>query len=599
MKGHYKHSNDSTKAGSVHNHKSTKKDENDDNENDCEGLIDKSKDQEANTRSSQSLDNKNKNQDKKKQKKKFVPPRHEFVFVCVVCFAQLLTQAGLGQSIAPLPILGEFFDVKENSGVLSWLPAAYSLGAGTFILIAGRLGDMFGHKLMFVLGFSWFGMWSFIAGLSSYTKSVEFFIVCRFFQGIGPAFVLPSGVAILGQTYESNEQRKQVTFSAFAACAPSGFILGALFASLFAQLSSWEYAWYVMGIVCVIIAVLGYLLIPDHKKYDSQENASSEKSEEEEGRGKSQKESSDKSKKQGSDKSEKEGPGENKKESSQKDQKEDADNKKFDWLGSITGVSALVLTNIAFNQAPSVGWHRDYVIALIVIGLLLLVAFIYIELRIASAPLIPRLLFTREVAYVLGCISAGWSSFGIWMLYWWQFLENLRGQTPLLSTAQFTTVAISGALASTLTGFLLHFHVKSGILMVGSMCAFILGLILFALTPVNQTYWALTFVSLLVMPFGMDISFPAGNLVLSDSVPSHLQGAAASLVNTLLNYSISIGLGIAGTVEAHVNPSGKPLLEGYRAAIYTGIALAGTGVLISLVLVVDTAARPAKKDQDK
>ena len=51
----------------------------------------------------------------------------------------------------------------------------------------------------------------------------------------------------------------------------------------------------------------------------------------------------------------------------------------------------------------------------------------------------------------------------------------------------------------------------------------------------------------------MDISFPAAALILSDMVPRHLQGVAASLVNTVVNYSISIGIGVAGTVEREVH----------------------------------------------
>ena len=72
----------------------------------------------------------------------------------------------------------------------------------------------------------------------------------------------------------------------------------------------------------------------------------------------------------------------------------------------------------------------------------------------------------------------------------------------------------------------------------------------------------------------MDISFPASALTLSDMVPKDVQGVAASLVNTVVNYSISIGLGIAATAERQRIMSGGTQLEGIRAALYTGVALA-------------------------
>ncbi len=78
----------------------------------------------------------------------------------------------------------------------------------------------------------------------------------------------------------------------------------------------------------------------------------------------------------------------------------------------------------------------------------------------------------------------------------------------------------------------------------------------------------------------------AATLILGNFVPKEHQGIAASLVATVVNYSISIGLGIAGTVESHVNNEGQDLLKGYRGALYAGIGLSGTAVLLSLLFVV-------------
>lgn len=62
----------------------------------------------------------------------------------------------------------------------------------------------------------------------------------------------------------------------------------------------------------------------------------------------------------------------------------------------------------------------------------------------------------------------------------------------------------------------------------------------------------------------------------------HHQGLAASLVATTVNYSISLGLGFAGTVETHVNDDGNNVLRGYRGALYMGIGLAGLGLFVSV-----------------
>lgn len=100
----------------------------------------------------------------------------------------------------------------------------------------------------------------------------------------------------------------------------------------------------------------------------------------------------------------------------------------------------------------------------------------------------------------------------------------------------------------------------------------------------------------------MDMSYPAASLVASNSVPRHQQGTAASLVNTFVSYSISLGLGFAGTVETQVNNGGKTpddVLKGYRAAWYLGIGLAGLGILLALLnLWLDIIDGQKRKDGD-
>jgi hypothetical protein len=82
----------------------------------------------------------------------------EAFFVAVICSSQLLTQAGLALSIVPQHIIARSFGIDNQPAKLSWFSAGYSLTVGTFILVAGRLGDIFGHKRFFVGGFLWFGV---------------------------------------------------------------------------------------------------------------------------------------------------------------------------------------------------------------------------------------------------------------------------------------------------------------------------------------------------------------------------------------------------------------------------------------------------------
>ena len=75
---------------------------------------------------------------------------------------------------------------------------------------------------------------------------------------------------------------------------------------------------------------------------------------------------------------------------------------------------------------------------------------------------------------------------------------------------------------------------------------------------------------------------------MSNAMPREHQGVAGSLVNTVVNYSISLGLGFTGTVERYVNPDGSNMLKGYRGASYMGVGLAGLGSVIAICFTVVT-----------
>ena len=378
---------------------------------------------------------------------KFNPVR-EIIFVFVICMAQFMTQAGLCLSIAPVLVIGSGLS-SSSAGELSWFSASYSLTVGTFILIAGRLGDVYGHRVMFVIGLLWFGLWSLLAGFSVWSGQV-FFDCCRAFQGIGPAMALPNALAILGRTYPPG-LRKEMIFSLFGATAPSGFIVGGVFSSLLAQKVWWPWAYWIMGIVCFVLALLGILVIPYTPRRKRMDDYSLWV--------------------------------------------------RLDLLGASTGISALILINFAWNQAALVDWTTPYTYALLIVGFILLFIFALVE-RSAPCPLLPGSIFTGDLAWVLGCIAAGWSSFGIIIYYFFLFMEVVKDDTPLLATTKWVAASPSGAVAALVTGLLLS-RVSPSVIMFCAMAFFTAGLSIFATVSVDQTFWAQAFVASLITPWGM------------------------------------------------------------------------------------------------
>lgn len=483
-----------------------------------------------------------------------LPLYRELLFVTVICMAQLFTQAGLGQAIPILHIIADTFGVT-NTGDITWYIAGYSLTVGTFILFAGRLGDTFGYKTMFLVGMSWFSVWSMVTGLAVYSNHV-LFTFGRVLQGIGPALCLPNALAILGATYNPGK-RKSMVFAAFAATAPTGSVLGSAFASLFA-LAWWPWAWWCFAIVLAATTVLGYYVIPPCPPSHMANVPPTWK-------GKL---------------------------------------KFLDLPGAVVGITGLILFNFAWNQAPIVGWGTPYVYVTLILGVLFVAAFFYIEMKWTESPLLPFDALTADVGFVLGAVACGWACFGIWFWYTWEFFEEIRGASPLLASAWISPVTVSGLCAAVFTGLLIH-KIGPAWVMTIALCAFMTGTVLMATAPVDQIYWSQTFVSTIIQPWGMDMSFPAGTLILSNAVSKRHQGIAASLVNTVVNYSIALGLGFAGTVEIHVNNGGKTkedVLKGYRGAFYVAIGICGLGIAICLSFVFKShfMKRPDKsKDEEK
>ena len=285
---------------------------------------------------------------------------HETLFVGVAVMAQFMVLAGLGQAIAPGYIIADELGVQDP-GKQAWFTAAYSLTVGTFILIAGRVGDILGHKRLLVFAYFWLGVWSGFGGFSSYLGRQIFFDCCRAMQGIGAAILAPNALALLGRAYPPS-MKKNLIFSLFGAMAPWGFVTGALFGSIFGELVWWPWAFWSYGITAWALAVLALLVVPKSLAYDAQFAERTSKP-------------------------------------------------TMDWTGSFLGVAGLVLINVALNNGPLFGWGTSSVYFTLVVGVMLLVGFFWVEAHIAS-PFLPVKAMSGTVLYTMALLAVGWGSFG-------------------------------------------------------------------------------------------------------------------------------------------------------------------------------------------
>ncbi|PHH78423.1 hypothetical protein CDD80_6928 [Ophiocordyceps camponoti-rufipedis] len=443
-------------------------------------------------------------------------PWREALLVFTACMAQFCTQTAFFSTLILLRPIGASFGI-DSPARLAWLVAAFSLAAGTLIIFCGRLGDVFGHGRMLILGFTWWAVWSAISGLSVYS-TFYLSVISRAMQGVGPAVTLPNALAVLGTAYPPGH-RKAMVFAMFGAVAPVGAVVGGVFASLLAEVW-WPWAMWVFAAWLLVLAVLAGFAVPlrDERDDDDDDGGGGEK-------GVASSSSS-----------------------AERGFKDTL--LALDVPAAVIGIMALVLFSFAWTQAPVDGWSAPSVLVPLVAGLVLFALFLYTETKLSPSPLVPFQALTTDVAFVLAAVLCGWASFGVWTLYVVLTLQEARGLSPLMLTAYFCPVAFSGAAAAVVTGLMLGpLRLGPPTVMTVALAAFTIGSVLTAVAPVHQTYWAQLFVAFLVMPVGMDCSFPASTLIVSNAVARRHQGVGASLVSTVVNYGIALGVGFAGTAE--------------------------------------------------
>ncbi len=212
-------------------------------------------------------------------------------------------------------------------------------------------------------------------------------------------------------------------------------------------------------------------------------------------------------------------------------------------------------------------------------------AFVLWEWKVAKEPILPLTIWVAPYFSLVVLVSfLTIMSVGILIWYINLYDQVLRQYTMFASAAAFATLAIMGTVAAFAASWAIPRLPAQYILAIGSLSSCVAS-ILVATTPAQQTYWAQIFPALIFTAFGPDFIFTATQIIASNTVRRDQQGLAGSLMGTVLSYSLSTGLGFAGTVEAYTNDGGKNVLQGYRNALYLSIGLSGLAAIIALLFI--------------
>lgn len=267
---------------------------------------------------------------------------------------------------------------------------------------------------------------------------------------------------------------------------------------------------------------------------------------------------------------------------------------KIDIVGACLGLSGLLLFNIAWSQAPSVGWLSTSSISILIVSVAIFASFLVWEHRVASDPIMPLNIFRAPTFLaMIVVVLFSYMAFGIALWYSITWQQILRELSVLQIGLNFLPLGLGSTAAVGLAMYLLP-RVEARLVM-GIGVGVVLGSsLLLATMPMKQTYWAQVFPAMLLGGCCPDFVYLAAQVIASNSVKRKHLGIASSLVGTLNLYGISLGLGFAGTIEVEVGKNslrpGSPetsesLMSGFKAALYFSAALAAVGLILDAVFV--------------
>ncbi|KAI8660872.1 MFS domain-containing protein [Fusarium keratoplasticum] len=458
-------------------------------------------------------------------------------------FKSIWAELGFGISVFCSMLLAEFFvsgfhvilpplakelDIPQASQ--TWPSSVFSLVTGAMLLPMGRLGDMYGGYLVFNGGLLWFFIWALVAGFS---KNYIMLIFCRALQGLGPAAYLPGGVMLMGKIYRPGP-RKNLIFALYGAFAPLGFFLGILIGGLSAEFLIWRWYFWIGTIIFAVVTVISLLAVPfdyNRKRTDMS----------------------------------------------------------MDWWGVTTIVPGLLLIVYALTDSSHArnGWATPHIIVTLVLGVILLVVAWYVETHKARHPLLPADLFAPKcMKRLTAALFMSFGTFGIFLFYSSFYIELVLHKSPLTTAIWYIPLFTGGLLIGTVGGFTLHF-LPGRLLLFISCLANATSMLLFALMPENPNYWAWVFPSMVCCTMGIDITFTVSNIFLTTNMPSHRQGLAGALINSILFLGISFFLGIADIAVGQTAHLG--LRQSYKVAFWMAFGVASVPLLFLPFLKIGSA----------
>ena len=446
--------------------------------------------------------------------------RNRWLALYVLCLASLMIVLDATIVNVALPSIREDLGFSQTS--LAWVVNAYLLTYGGCLLLGGRLGDLFGHRRLFLIGISLFTLASLACGVAT---SQAFLIAARSVQGVGGAIASAVSLSLMMTLFTEPADRAKA-MGVFGFVAAGGGSIGVTLGGILTDSLDWHWIFLVNFPIGIAVVALSLKLLPAARI----EGAAV----------------------------------------------------KLDVAGAITVTSALMLAVYAIVNGNQNGWTSAQTLGMLGAAAALLAVFLVIESRVES-PLMPLRLFRLRNLATANVIGILWAAaMFAWFFLAALYMQLVLGYTPLeVGLAFLPANLIMGVFSLGLSAKLvMRFGIRAP-LAVGLVLA-AAGMVLFVRAPVDGSFVVDVLPSMMLLGLGAGTAFNPVLLAAMSDVDQSEAGLASGVVNTSFMMGGAVGLAVLASLAQSrtesLRASGDGVLTaltgGYHAAFLLGAVFA-------------------------
>jgi EmrB/QacA subfamily drug resistance transporter len=425
-------------------------------------------------------------------------------------------------------------DIGLDTSTLPWLIASYSIAFASFLLPAGKLGDLYGYRLVYLIGMALFAVTSLVNAVSP-NQYVLF--VFRALQGLGAACTVPNAIALIANSYKDEKSRGRA-LSTFAGAAPIGFILGLILGGILSYTIGWRWIFYISAICSLVMFIIGFLYVPNFTN--------------------------------------------------------DGEADKVDVVGFFLVTSGFILIIYALSDGQ---WHLARDPVTLVIGVVLIATLLFWETRTAHPLLKPSWWRRPNFAIAFAISFFQYTSFVGYIYVATLMFQDAFGYNAIQTALYFLPAGIVAWFVVYAVEYLTPYTGLRLLIVIAALlgAASNIGASFYSL---EFGFWKLIFPMHVLMCLGLPILYVAGQSAMILSAPPHETGTLGAVYNTAGQLGSGVGLAIMTAVIDGVNEpgaTGEDLLPGLRVALYVIAGLLGFLAILSAIFVKE---KPQDVDEE-